>query len=127
MQKKIILILLFALVVAVFAIQNSNPVTIKLFQWEDRVSLAFIIIGSIVFGSIVMAVVTSFTQLKMGKKIRSLKRKNEQQEEEINDLKIEINKIREDNNELSPDKGMGIDAQSNNNIEDEEKGLDKLT
>ncbi len=90
MQKKIILILLFALVVAVFAIQNSSSVIIKIFQWQGEVSLAFVILGSIVLGSLIMAVVTSFIQLKMGKKIKKLKKEKEAQLEVIDQLHEEI-------------------------------------
>lgn len=90
MQKKIILILLFALVVAVFAIQNSSSVIIKIFQWQGEVSLAFVILGSIVLGSLIMAVVTSFIQLRMGKKIKNLKKEKEAQLEVIDQLHEEI-------------------------------------
>ncbi len=118
MQKKIILVLLFALVVAVFAIQNASAVTIKIFQWQDEVSLAFVILGSIVFGSLIMGVVTSFTQLKMGKKIKKVKKEKAELEEEIQQLHIEIKELTEETLELKGDDILLDDSIDDNNNED---------
>lgn len=87
MQRKIILILLFAVIVAVFAIQNSNQVSIKVFKWQIEVSLVFIVLGALVLGSLLMVLVTSIKQLRMRKEIRFLKKQNEKLEEMIDGLK----------------------------------------
>ncbi len=127
MQKKIILVLLFALVVAVFAIQNASAVTIKIFQWQDEVSLAFVILGSIVFGSLVMGVVTSFTQLKMGKKIKNLKKDKQELEEEIEQLHEEIEELSEENLELKGNDILLEDSNKDSKDGDTEDIEDKYT
>ena len=63
MNKKILLILLFALFIAVFSIQNASPVLIRLFVWDFNISLVLIVLGAIVFGAILMTLVTSLSSL----------------------------------------------------------------
>ena len=68
MNKKIILLLLFALFIAVFSIQNANPVLIRLLFWDLEISLVLIVLGAIVFGAILMALVTSLSSFRLEKK-----------------------------------------------------------
>ncbi|MFW6390027.1 MAG: lipopolysaccharide assembly protein LapA domain-containing protein [Halanaerobiales bacterium] len=90
MQRKIILILVFALLIAVFAIQNANTVSIRLFNWAFSINIVYIVLGSVAFGAVVMALVSSFNQLKMSRKIRKLEKEKEELQNEIKEKDMAI-------------------------------------
>jgi uncharacterized integral membrane protein len=52
MQRKLIFLVLFMILIAVFALQNSNVVQIKLWFWNAETSMALILILSFGFGAI---------------------------------------------------------------------------
>ncbi len=132
MQKKIILILLFALVIAFFAIQNASPVSVKIFNWEDDISLAFIVLGAIVFGALIMYLVSSFKQLRLGKKIRTLKKEKEKLNTEkdkltaeIEELEGTIGKLRLELNKDKSGTDSGIEELEGDSIEEDNQDEDE--
>jgi uncharacterized integral membrane protein len=52
MQKKLIVFLIFAVLVAIFALQNSAEADIKLWFWSVKTSLALVLILSVAFGAL---------------------------------------------------------------------------
>ena len=54
MQFYILLALVFALLVAIFALQNASPVGVQFFFWKLDISLVLIILGSAVLGAVTM-------------------------------------------------------------------------
>lgn len=50
--------LLFALLVAIFAVQNAAAVKIAFLAWSAQVPLALVILGSVVVGAAVMALLS---------------------------------------------------------------------
>ncbi len=50
--------LLFALLVAIFAVQNAAAVKITFLLWSAQVPLALVIVGSVVVGAAVMALLS---------------------------------------------------------------------
>lgn len=52
MQKKLILLLVFMVLIAVFALQNSIEVEIKLWFWSVRTSMVLILILTFAAGAI---------------------------------------------------------------------------
>ncbi|MDT8901024.1 LapA family protein [Anaeroselena agilis] len=48
----LVLALVFALLVAVFAIQNSLPVTVAFLAWSFQTSLVLVILGAAIFGAL---------------------------------------------------------------------------
>jgi len=117
-QKKILLILLFALIIAFFAIQNASPVPVKIFNWEEDISLAFIVLGAIAFGALIMAVVSSFKQLKLGKEIRALKKEKEKLLNEIEDMEKTIGVLR---TKLNKDK---LDSGTEEETDNDDSNID---
>ena len=110
MERKIILVLLFALIIAVFAIQNATIVPVRFFTWERDISLAFILLGAIVIGALLMGLVSSFRYLKQVKEIKKLERKNEEfsneieaQEKTIRILREQINSDKDNNKDNNKD------------------------
>ncbi len=132
MQKKLLLIILFALITAFFAIQNASPVLVRIFKWEVEVSLVFIVLGAIAFGALIMALVSSFKQLKLGKEIRVLKKEKEKLMNEIEEMEKTIGVLR---TKMNRDKsGPGTrediannDLESNKQDTKEEKAENKET
>lgn len=54
------MVLVFALLVAVFAVQNAAPVKIGLLFWHLQVPLALVILGAAVAGAMLMALLSLF-------------------------------------------------------------------
>jgi len=52
MQFLFILILFFAVLVAIFAIQNAYPVTIYFLKWQFEASLGLVILISLLIGAV---------------------------------------------------------------------------
>jgi lipopolysaccharide assembly protein A len=73
MQRNILIVLFFALIVAIFSIQNASTVSISIFTWKYDVSLVIIVLGAIAFGAIVMGVFTSFKQIQIRRELRTVK------------------------------------------------------
>lgn len=65
MSAYLILALLFAVAVAVFALANTEPVTINFIFDQLRTSLALVIIGSATAGAVVVGIASGFRQLSM--------------------------------------------------------------
>jgi len=95
MQIITVLILLFALAVSVFAVQNSAPVDIQLLFWSFAdISLVVIILGTFITGvlfTIVLNIAKNFKQMlhikDLENKNRQLVEENQRQQDEINKLK----------------------------------------
>jgi len=92
--------LLFALVVAVFAVQNNAPVEISFLGWNfPGTSLVIIIFGSAAAGAVSVFFLGLFKQIKMKMEIRQLKAEN-------SNLKFELNKVQSEiQNEQEAEKG----------------------
>ena len=84
MSWKFVLSLIFALIVAVFAIQNATAVEVNFLAWEVSISQALIILMSAIFGAIAVLLLSLMKQIKLKANIRSDKKtitslKNENQ------------------------------------------------
>jgi uncharacterized integral membrane protein len=65
-----------ALIISIFAVQNSTPpITINFLFWEVKTSLIPIIMGSAAFGAIITAIFSIPGQLKNKLKIKKLNKK----------------------------------------------------
>ena len=90
MQRNIIVILLFAILIAVFAIQNASQVLITFFSWEYQVSLVVVVLGATALGTIVMGLVASVSQLKLRRELRAVKREKEELRQTNYDLEKQL-------------------------------------
>ena len=93
MQRNIIIILLFAIVIAVFAIQNASPVLITFFSWNYQVSLVVVVLGATALGTIIMGLVASFSQLRLRRELRTLNREKEALRQTYQDLKKQVKEL----------------------------------
>lgn len=77
MQFYLILSLVFAIIIAIFAIQNSVPVSVRFLWWNIAdISLVLVILASALMGA-VMALLPALTrQIKLMLRIRELAEEN---------------------------------------------------
>lgn len=71
---KIVLALLCALLIAVFAVQNSILVVVRFLVWRFDVSLALVILGSTALGAVFVCFLGTFQLFRQNLKIREYKK-----------------------------------------------------
>jgi uncharacterized integral membrane protein len=104
MQLYLVLALLFALLVAVFAVQNTMTVQIAFLFWQFKVSLVLVILGAASFGALCVFLVGMFKNLGTWRKNRELENKNKLLNEKVKELEEKINQtIEKDNQEIDTD------------------------
>lgn len=100
MQWKFILSLVLALLVAIFAIQNSDPVTVSFFITTRQISQALIILLSTVVGAIIALSLGLMKQFAMSKKIKEKEKSIRSLETEVSSLKIENEELKKNNPDM---------------------------
>ena len=91
----LILAILIAIVIAGFASLNSAPVSVNLLFWKaPEISLALVVLFSVLLGVIMAALFAAQQQLKNMQKIRELENKTKRMEGE--EKKIEPEEIKEE-------------------------------
>ncbi len=111
MQRNLILALVFALLIAVFAMQNAVPVTLTFFTYTFETSLVVVVLGTLAVGALIMGLFSSFQQLKLKKEKRQLEGKCKIFERELKNKEEKISKLESklDNTQLN--KRMEIDEE----------------
>ncbi len=117
MSLMVLVVLLVAVVIAIFAGQNATPVDVRFLTFGPlQTSLATVIIGSMAGGAILMALINVAGQLRgkmkiwdyqsqvkrLESEIEDLKKKNEEQAKEIELLTLRREK--EEKKEETPEK-----------------------
>jgi len=76
--------LIFALLVAVFAIQNSTTVDIRFLFWSfERISIVLVVLGSAVAGALFMLLISLVRQVRMVRRVRELRIDNQKLSAEL--------------------------------------------
>lgn len=103
-QWSLILAFIFALVVAIFAVINVEPVEVDYLFGTSDWPLVLVILGSVVMGAIIIAAAGMFKYIALKRENRLLKKDNQRLKEELenhpNQSDIENNEINEENQEL---------------------------
>jgi len=82
-----LLSIFFALLVAIFAVQNAGPVEIKFLAWQfSNISLVLVILGSAAFGALVVFLLGAVRQVRQAREIRELKSQLKRLQETISSL-----------------------------------------
>ena len=95
MYFKIILLLVAAFIVIVFASNNMAQVSVSFLSWSAALPLVFVILISIIVGVLIGGVITIINNLNFTREIKTLSRKIAEQEEDlqaIRQFQIEENK-----------------------------------
>ena len=117
MQILFIFSLLFAILVAAFAVMNSNPVIIKLFWMEIPSSQGVVILGSAAIGAIVVSLLGILSKVKSTLKIRELNNKIKQLEHKLEEYKKGV---------LNEEEKTSIPVVFEENIDDNSNSMDKV-
>jgi len=108
MQFIIVISMIFALFIALFAIQNATVITINFLWYKFDLSQAVVILGSALFGILIMLPFDIVKRVRFRIKINELNSKIKKLDEELSIAKETINKTKED---------LDLKNQNNINIE----------
>lgn len=76
MQFYLVLALIFALVVAIFSINNPSPVPISFLFWSFQAPLVIVILGSAVIGAVVVFLLGITKQYGLIRRVKFLENQN---------------------------------------------------
>jgi lipopolysaccharide assembly protein A len=82
-QWTLLLGLAFALIVAVFAVINVDPVTVNYLFGESKWPLILVILGSVLMGGIIVGSVGLFRMFVLQREVKTLRKKNNSLEEQL--------------------------------------------
>ncbi len=88
MEKSFILSLIFAAIVAVFALKNGDKVLIDFIFTKVEVSQAIVIFLSAILGAVVVAILSGVKNIKYKKEIRDLNKELQSLKEEKNNMQV---------------------------------------
>ncbi|NLC03697.1 MAG: LapA family protein [Tissierellia bacterium] len=100
MQSGFIFSLIFAVFIGLFALRNGGPVTIDLFFTEIAMSQALVIIFSALLGALVIYLLNFFKILHFKREIKTLNKKSESVDSDIQVLNNKILILEEEKNGL---------------------------
>lgn len=90
MQVTLIISLVFAIFIALFAAMNGGEVTINLFFWKlEGVSQAMVILASAAFGAVLVYLSGMVHRFKQSKKVKDLEKMVSSLEKELSEVKTE--------------------------------------
>ncbi|MEH7887167.1 lipopolysaccharide assembly protein LapA domain-containing protein [Bacillus sp. JJ1609] len=82
-QWTLLLGIAFALIVAVFAVINVEPVTVNYLFGEAKWPLILVILGSVLMGGIIVGSVGLFRMFVLQREVKTLKKQNQALEEQL--------------------------------------------
>ncbi len=88
------LALILAIGTALFALQNTTAVTVRLLFWEYQTSLVLVILGSTAIGATLASVLSMGQRWRMAREVRTLKSAATTQEVRIRELEEQLQAAR---------------------------------
>ncbi len=107
MQGYLVLTLIFAIIVALFAIQNTTVVVIKFLVWEANISLVLVILGAVAAGAIMLFLINLVKQIGINRERKELTRQNTRLMKE----KEELEKLLSDKDSIIEEKEKALQEQ----------------
>ena len=90
MEVRFIISLLFSALVAAFAIQNADSVSIRFLLYKFNISQAIVILGSAILGAIIVVFLGLIKQIRQGMKIKQLTKEITKLTEEKNMFQMKL-------------------------------------
>ncbi|QDR80850.1 LapA family protein [Sporomusa termitida] len=87
MMWNLLFAFIFALLVAVFAVQNSLAVTVSFLVWSFQTSLVIIILGSAAFGALTILSLSMLVQFRLRRTLRKCQQAQQLTEAENRELR----------------------------------------
>ena len=104
----LVISLVFALVISMFAIQNAYLVSLTFFGWEVTASFALVVISATIAGALVVGLLALFRQVGSGLRLRDERSRSQRTVQELEQAKLtttemrrEIDRLTEQNRKLS--------------------------
>lgn len=113
MQRQIVYFLIVAILVAVFALTNSQIMTVRLFFWTYELSGALVILFSVALGALLVVALNAVSYFKHKLLVRDLTNENQK-------LKLELEKAT-NKLEQTAQQVENLKAQVNQTSYDQEK------
>lgn len=92
MMLYLLFALVFSLLVAVFAIQNSLPVSVSFVTWSFQTSLVIVILGAATFGALAVISLAVPMQLKARWDLKRVRQRQGELEAEVKTLQERLEK-----------------------------------
>lgn len=124
MQIGFILSLIFAIIVALFAVLNSEPVSIRLFWQKYEFSQGIVILGSAALGAVIVLILGVFGNIRTKLKIHDLNNQIKGLTSENEDLKNQLSLIQGDKSVNIEGYEASLDNSNNSNL-NQEHNLDQ--
>lgn len=93
MEFKFVISLIFAILVAIFAIQNAGNVEIRFFYGQFFISQAVVILASTIVGAIIVFLLGLIKEIRKNMKIKQLSKEIEILTMEKNELQAELDNL----------------------------------
>ncbi len=97
MQTLIIAGLIFALLIAIFASQNAEPVEIEFLFWETNPPLVVVVLVAAILGALIIGLPGWVKQFRQTYIVRNLKQKINRLEQDKEELSVLIDHSRPEN------------------------------
>lgn len=97
MRAGFVISIIFALLVSIFAVQNSQYVLVKLFFAKINISLAVVIFGSVFIGAVIIGLMGFKKEFALRKENKRLNKKIDDMTAENNSLKIQVENLSRNN------------------------------
>ena len=96
-QLKLLVVIIFAFIVAVFAVSNPQTVGIRFFGAEiiSEAPLVIVVLGSVLAGVLITAVLGFLYQTKLKAEISSVKKENLRHRDKEEKLQLKIRELEE--------------------------------
>ena len=94
-QLKLVLVILFAFLVAIFAVSNPQSASINFFGRTifTEVSMVIVVLGSVLLGVILTAIMGFMIQSKLSREISKLSRSNAHYKDKEEKLQLKIREL----------------------------------
>lgn len=116
-EIKFIISLLFAVLVAIFAIQNAGSVEINFLFTKFTISQAVVILSSAIVGAFIVVLLSLVKQIKQNMKIKQLNKEIETLAEEKDKLQAKVDEfalINTNNEDSVEDKREEVESKNEN-------------
>lgn len=85
-MTKLVLALVCALLVAIFAVQNAGKVAVGFLVWRFEISLALVILGSTLLGAVFVFLLGLVQQISRGRQMKEYRNRIKELENRLADL-----------------------------------------
>ena len=117
LEIRFIASLFFAIIVAIFAIQNAGNIDIEFLAWNITVSQAIVILGSAIIGGIIVLLLGLIKHIRQSRNIKRLTKENDT-------LKLQLEELRREKLEIEINDDMPLQTELKDDLNKEQDLFD---